>query len=124
MEENNSAVAEIDFSPLLVPAKKFAIRCETEAEAKWFIEAVITQFPEKETLLTPEDNHWANELYDCYGGVAYYPDLNYAEHEKFMWGDVQYAKDHGYTLIYFKDLLATAQTIDESDMPLGMLFEI
>lgn len=112
---------ELDLSPLLTPNIKFAVRCETEEEAKQFIAAVIDQFPDKTTNLHPSRPRWDDDNYGNYGGRAYFPDLNNAEKCKFVGGDVKFANDYGYTLIYFRDLLVQTQ-IDESDMSLDMLF--
>lgn len=114
---------EIDFSPLLVPDVKFAVRCETEEEARQFIAAVIDQFPEKKTKLHPSAPKWYDDNYGNHGGRAYFPDLNDAEGEDFMHGDVEFADNYGFTLVYFEDLLVKTQ-IEESDMSLDMLFSI
>lgn len=125
MVENKYEDVEVDLSPLLVPDVKFAVRCETKDEAVQFITAVISQFPEKDTFLSPEYHRWDDDNYcKVDGGRAYFPDLNYVEDEAFMHGDVQYAEVNGFTLVYFKNLLVETQIIAESDMPLTMLFEV
>ena len=112
---------ELDLFPLLVPDMKFAVRCETEEEAIRFIAAVIEQNPNKEYYINPYNPRWDEDNYGFDGGRAYFPDLNDVENEPLMHGDVQYAKECGYTLIHFNDLLVKTQ-LKESDMPLDMLF--
>lgn len=114
---------DVDLSPLLVPDIKFAVRCETHEEAIQFVRAVSEQFPDKETYISPNNTKWNEDNYGSHGGRAYFPDLNNVENEPFMHGDVKFANNHGYTLIYFRDLLVKTQ-IEESDMSLDMLFNI
>lgn len=119
MEEHE--YPEVDLSPLLAPDIKFAVRCETHEEAIQFIKAVKEHFPNKDTHIYPNDTKWNEDNYGNHGGRAYFPDLNNAENEPFMHGDVEFANNYGYTLIYFRDLLVKTQ-IEESDIPLDMLF--
>lgn len=112
---------ELDLSPLLVPNVKFAVRCETENEAREFIAQVIEQFPSKKTSLHPDNPRFDDDNDGRHGGRAYFPDLNDAEGDCFMIGDVEYANNHGFILIYFRDLPIQTQ-IDESDVPLDLLF--
>ena len=113
---------DVDLSSLLVPDIKFAVRCETHEEAIQFVRAVSEQFPDKETYVSPNNTKWNEDNYGNHGGRAYFPDLNNVENEPFMHGDVEFANNYGYTLIYFRDLLVKTQ-IEESDMPLDMLFD-
>ena len=110
---------EIDLSPLLSPNRRFAVRCETEEEAKLFIAAVIEQFPDKTTNLSVNNTRWRNDNNGEYGGTAYFPDLNNADSDSFVVGDVEYAKHHSYKLIKFTELLST--DIDESDADITSL---
>ncbi len=112
---------ELDFSQLLVPDIKFAVRCETEEEARQFVVTVIEQFPDKDSYFHSNDVRWDEDNYGLNGGRAYFPDLNNVENEPFMHGDVRYAEAYGYTIVYFKDLIVKTQ-LEESDMPLDMLF--
>lgn len=114
---------DVDLSPLLVPDIKFAVRCETHEEAIQFARAVSEQFPDKKTYVSPNHTKWNEDNYGNHGGRAYFPDLNNVENEPFMHGDVEFANNYGYTLIYFRDLLVKTQ-IEESDMSLDMLFNI
>lgn len=114
---------DVDLSPLLVPDIKFAVRCETHEEAIQFVRAVSEQFPDKETYVSNNNTKWNEDNYGNHGGRAYFPDLNNVENEPFMSGDVEFANNYGYTLIYFRDLLVKTQ-IEESDMSLDMLFNI
>lgn len=114
---------ELDFSPLLAPGIKFAVRCETEEEARQFVVAVIEQFPDKDSYFHSNDVRWDDDNYGLDGGRAYFPDLNNVESEPFMHGDVRYAEEFGYTIIYFEDLIVKTQ-LEESDMPLDMLFGV
>ena len=118
---NEFESCELDLSPLLVPNIRFAVRCESEEEAKQFIKAVMDKFPEKETILSPWDTRWRNDNNGDYGGRAYFPDLNNVEQERFMHGDMDYARVNGYKLVYFRDLVVAQTSIDESDFPLDMI---
>lgn len=114
---------EVDLSPLLVPGIKFAVRCETEEEAIQFATAVTEQFPGKKTYIRPSNVRWMDDNSGIDGGRAYFPDLNEVEHEPMMYGNVQWAIDNGYTIVYFGDMIITTQ-LEESDMPLDMLFGV
>lgn len=114
---------DVDLSPLLVPDIKFAVRCETHEEAIQFVRAVSAHFPDKETYVFPNNTKWNEDNYGNHGGRVYFPDLNNVENEPFMHGDMEFANNYGYTLIYFRDLLVETQ-IEESDMSLDMLFNI
>ena len=112
---------DIDFSPLLVPNIKFALRCETEDEAFQFFSAVETHFPDKDSYVSTTKLNWNNDIDGRHGGRVYYPDLNDVEHDPIMIGDMNYATENGYAIVYFKDLVIRSQ-IEESDMPLDVLF--
>lgn len=112
---------DIDLSPLLVPDIRFAVRCTTYEEARQFVTAVLAQFPGKDTWLSKDEIRWRNDNEGRHGGRAYFPDLNNVEGEPFVIGDVDFANDNGYTLIYFTELINQVQ-ITESDMPLEFLF--
>lgn len=112
---------DIDFSPLLVPNIKFAVRCESKEEAHAFVCAMIDRYPHKCDFWTKNDDKWHNDLDGRYGGRAYYPDINDAESDHFCTGDVQFALDHGYTIVKFSELINQTQ-LEESDMPLDILF--
>lgn len=114
---------DIDLSPPLVPDIKFAVRCETHEEAIQFVRAVSEQFPDKKAYISPNNTKWNEDNYGNHGGRAYFPDLNNVENEPLLHGDVEFANNYGYTLIYFRDLLIKTQ-IEESDMSLDMLFNI
>lgn len=112
---------DIDFTPLLVPNIKFALRCETEYEALQFFTAVQAHFPGKKSYVSTTDLKWNNDIDGRFGGRAYFPDLNDVEHDPIMTGDMNYATENGYAIVYFKDLVIRSQ-IEESDMPLDVLF--
>lgn len=123
MDKQEYQYPDIDFSLLLVPNVKFSVRCESEEEARAFVRAMMDNFPQKCSRYWGDgDTRWENDLEGRYGGRAYYPDINNAEGENFSVGDIQFAIDHGYTIIYFSDLIDHTQ-IEESDMPVNMLFE-
>lgn len=112
---------DIDFSPLLVPNIKFAVRCETEEEARQFFTAIAAKFPDKESQIRPTNLMWRNDNDGKDGGRAYFPDLNYAEHDPIMHGSLKFAIDYGYTVVYYRDLVIQ-KLIEESDMSFDILF--
>lgn len=123
MDKDEYQYPEIDFSPLLVPNVRFAVRCESEEEAKAFVHAMIDNFPHKCEYWDKSDIKWRNDLNGAYGGRAYYPDINNAECDNFSTGDIQFARDNGFTIVKFSDLLIDQTQIEESNMPIDMLFE-
>ena len=112
---------DIDFSPLLVPNIKFAVRCETEEEVRQFFTAIAAKFPDKESQIRPTNLMWHNDNDGRGGGRVYFPDLNYAEHDPIMHGDLKFAIDYGYTVVYYRDLVIQ-KLIEESDMSFDILF--
>lgn len=120
----NQMAEEVDFSQLLVPGIKFAVRCETEDEAKQFVAAVNHFFPRKAKRVNPNNPRWDNDNFGGdEGGRAYFPNLNDAEgDDPLLIGGVSYAARYGYTLVSFQSLLQTRQ-IEESDMPISVLFD-
>ena len=123
MDNDEYQYLDIDFSPLLVPNVKFAVRCESEEEARAFVKAMEDRYPAKCRYITSEDVRWNNDLDGQYGGRAYYPDINNVEDDHLCTGDIQFAKDHNYTIVKFSDLLIYHVQIEESDIPISTLFE-
>lgn len=121
MDKSEYQYNEIDFSPLLVPDIKFAVRCENEDEARAFVCAMIDNFPLKCENWDKSDARWRNDLDGAYGGRAYYPDINDAEYDNFTCGDVQFARDNGFVIVNFSELIVGQEQIDESDMSIDEL---
>ena len=120
----NADRIEVDLSSLLTPGVLFAVRCETEDEARHLIGAMFEQYPGKMRYWPSRDTMWRDDNYGESGGRAYFPDLNDEEDENFMHGSVQYADAAGYTLVYFSDLVIQDSQIKESDMAIGDLLGI
>ncbi len=119
MAESIYEYPTVDFTPLLEPEKLFAVRCESEDEARHLIAAMRVQFPDK-MRHWPKDGStfWGNDNGRADGGRAYFPDINDAEHDRFLHGDVRYAKENGFTIVQFSDLVVQDEPLEESDMAL------
>lgn len=119
----------VDFTPLLVPGVKFAVRCESEEEATEFVDAMIDQFPEKCEFWDKGEPMWWDDNYGEEGGRAYFPNVNDAdidgftgEIERFTQGSVRYAEDHDFVMVQFSSLIVEEDLIEDSDMSIEELF--
>lgn len=121
MEKSIYDYPAVDFTPLLEPEKLFAVRCETEDEARHLIAAMMIQFPDKMKTWRSDETFWMNDNDGLGGGRAYYPDVNNAENEEFLHGDVDWAKENGFTVVQFSDLIVPDEPLEESDMALADL---
>lgn len=93
---------ELDLSVLLEPGVKFCVRCTEQTDAKNFVSAIMEQYPEKAGTWDLDDHKlrtWEGSYLDLY------PDLNNMNNwDELAWDDQQYADNHGYVIIDFKDL--------------------
>lgn len=109
----------LDLSQLLTPGVKFAVRCESQDEARYFVASVLEQFPDKPTNLSVANPRWRDDNNGMHGGRAYFPDLNNVDSDMFVVGDVEFAKHYHYKLVYYHELLP--RDLEESDASLDIL---
>lgn len=121
MEDSIYDYPAVDFSPLLEPGKLFAVRCESEEEARNLIAGMKIQFPEKIRSWSLSNTYWDNDNDGMDEGRAYFPDVNDAEHDRFLHGDVRYAKENGFEIVPFSALIQPEIPIEESDMSIKEL---
>lgn len=122
MEDMICSYPDLDFSPVMTPGVRFAVQCESEDEARHFVSEMIRQFPAKCKNWSDGETRWG-EYGDDEGGMAYYPDVNNAENELLSFSGMDYPYVAGYTVVTFSELLSEQNEMQESDMPLGALFE-
>lgn len=123
MEKQEREFPELDLSRLLGEGM-YAIHCENEDEASALIHALIREYPEKCKGWDVDHPNWDWEFDENEGGMAYYPDINDAEHEELLHGSVDWGVEHGYIVVEFEDLLGFDEMMEVGDMSIEDLLGI
>lgn len=123
MEKQERTFPELDLSILLGDGL-YAVHCRNEEEAAAFVHAMIREYPDKCVGWDEDHVRWDVD-YDKYGGgMAYYPDINYAEGDDLMHGSVNYGLENGFEMIEFDELIGIEDMMDVGDMSIEELLEI
>ena len=67
---------------------------------------------------------WDVSFIEDEGGIAYFPDVNNAEGDNIAWCSVDYAVEHGYTVVNFSDLLYQDEPLNEDIQDISGLFDL
>lgn len=123
MEKRERGFPELDLSRLLGEGM-YAVHCKDEDEAAALINALIQEYPEKCNGWDVDQPNWNCEYEENEGSMAYYPDINDAEHEELLHGSVDWGVENGYTVIEFEDLLGFDEMMEIGDMSIEDLLGI
>lgn len=106
---------ELDFSPLLVKGQRFAVHCETKADAENFLACLRASYPERCGNWRVGETHFGRYSTTCYS-----PCLNMGEYDTLKYCSKGFYVDEGYTIIPYADLIVTSE-IEESEQSLDFL---
>ena len=123
MEKQERQFPELDLS-ILLGESMYAVHCENEDDASALIHALIQEYPEKCKGWDVDHPRWDLDFVEIEGGMAYYPDINDIEHEDLLHGSVEWALEHGYTVVEFEDLLGFDEMMEVGDMSIEDLLGI
>lgn len=119
MEKTIHDYPPLDFSRLLEPDKKLAVRCMSEHDAEWFLASMKVHYPRKCENWTYPKTRW------CGGDhIDYFPYLNNCDGTRLMYASRNWAEENNYIIIPFEELIAELDKgeIDQSDISIGELF--
>lgn len=101
------------------------VRCRDEKSTLFFLEEMMSQYPEKCVYWKPGESKWRGEDSEY---IDYFPYLNGLDGNTLCWDDEDYAEKNGYIIIEYYDIPGALGPpddfgeIDTMDIDISILF--